>query len=331
MRSTLPWSLSMTIGVILPLLVGLSGRERDRCEVAWEWVGVVIAVPAVVEFLTSDGFVYGRIYDLLGDAGVQHWGTYRAAGSFNHPIPTGMFLTCAALLWLWRYLTARKSFSLVFCALCAVGSCLTLTRSAILLLLLGAAVLWFASGVSATQAGWARAPASRRATTAFAAVLVGAFVVQFTPLLQRLGSEEAVRSSDARRSGIDVAYQAFVGNPWWGYGPGSSQIASRPFNPTDIPLESMALQVLVSLGLTGTISIVLVLYRAARAGMARRDYQWVAVAATCIGAMLTFNGFEAKPTLLLVLGIALSGAAGSGLQRAPAIASSQGGGRWAHP
>ncbi|MCU1459969.1 MAG: O-Antigen polymerase family protein [Acidimicrobiales bacterium] len=252
----------------------------------------VMAVAGVYERLTGQHvvqFVYRRISATRPEAlplSRRH-GEPRPSVSFTYPQELGIALSCAAPLALAaESFLRRRWLAAPLAALFAVVSILTISRSAVICLIVGGAVFLVFSGA------WRQAPV---VLAVAAIVLVGSFVLP--GVRSAFNGRETAGSSQVRRERPPVVAELAARHPWTGRGFGG--LAPR-IGPTD----NLYLETYGELGVVGLVTLGALWFGAAVAvawGLRGRGYPRM-VAAACLGGLVALLG-AASTIDMFALGI----------------------------
>lgn len=300
--TSLQWTAALIISITMLCLAPPDPDEVTRIKGTWVVVGALSGLYCFLEFALQMNPVYDLLYEMVGANPVQHWSVYRPSAGFGHPLYAGLFLSMASALALGEAVSGRKH-RLAYAAaavVCALATALTASRSA-----LGA--LAVAAGMVLVLSIVGRGKLSPLTKTVFSGTVVVFMwaAYQLPSLQERLESEEAESSWEARAVLLRISL-ATADERWYlGSGPGSSAIAIERHNPQDYLLESSLLQLLVSLGILGLALFLLLIavsfFRAARRG----ELGLVGLLVAFCVSTFSFNALDSNRVYLVPLGLAL--------------------------
>lgn len=290
------WMISFSVAVFVPLTVRDASKEAKIVGQTWVGVGAIAGAYAVFEFLTGGSPLFGALYEAVGAQSSQHWSVYRAEVSFGHPLFAGAFLAVATALAAGTWIARGGRLYLAAAALSAAGVVSTLSRGSMV-----ATIVAVALGLLLATMGRGRGRGGRAAFIALAAAAAIVVVFQLDAFNERANSVEAELSAGARDTGLTVAIQSAQYSSFLGTGPASSGQTASQFGT--VVIENSFLQVLISLGLPGLLTLVgflaAVFVVALRAGRLPEASALVAL----VIALSGFNGIDAVRATHLMLGL----------------------------
>ncbi|WP_158249009.1 O-antigen ligase family protein [Mycobacterium sp. ENV421] len=293
---TFAWTAAFIVCVVAPALLGQVCRDDvwRTLRPTLGGIGLFLGVLAVCDFFLhlnpwTEWYVY-----------VRTWTSgFRTTTSLGHPLTTGLVASVALVACVFPSPRARQGPYW----LCAVGALaaivLSVSRTSVIAVGVSAVIGIFSarSGAATTQE---RGHRGRRLVLLVAgATFFGA--VAFSPLLSRRNaSEEAANSASYRSALVDSAQRLISEHPWFGFGPGTSNLVYEQSDSSDA-LENSALQLVVSIGVPA--SLLLLLGLGVIVGVAMRRSR--AGAAAGIVAFLVsatgFNVIDSNPAFLTLL------------------------------
>lgn len=313
------WLLYFSVGLLMPLLVRNFEEESRSLRNAVPILGSLIAGWSVFEFVLGYDPVYSVIYDVVGRGDYQHWASYRADGTFGHPLFAGTFFAVTTVVSLAAWISSRERKNLFFAAMCAVGLVLTLSRGAFVAAALGVlTVLLLAARQDRTNfsAGKGRGVLGILGITSLGVLVVS----QLDFVTDRLGGAEAQSSNEGRNAILGISIRAAEDHNYLGSGPGTSRSAALPFNHIDLPIESGYLELLISLGVLGVLAFIGIGVMAVLCVFRRRDVLGVAFIVPLFVAIGFYNSLDGQRSTALLIGIFLIAACG-GVQSSTRTAS----------
>lgn len=286
--TSISWSVSFIAAVITPMLVPDSRREGILLRQALMWSGAIMGAYAFVELGLQQSPIYGTIYELLGRGIDRDWSVYRSFASFAHPLVAAAFFTIPSMISLGEWARTGKFRYLVMSGFAMLGVFATVSRGSIL-------ALAVASGFLFVTCLFDREIRMRGRIIGF--VLLGVvgilFASTFAPLQERQDSMEAALSNGARELGLTVALKAAAVGEWLGTGPGTSGRTGRIFD--DVVIENSALQLLISIGVLGLLTVIALLAGLMINALGNRD---VGTPAAVVALAVSFAGFNAIDAVL---------------------------------
>jgi O-antigen ligase len=328
--TSLAWTFAFVVLCLLILFVPHAAKAIRNLQATFLWSAAILAVYCVLEYIAGENFVFERVNALVSTEPLQHWSVYRAYGSLGHPLYAGLFFAMAFAIAFGRRFSGGGNRNLVFAALSMLGVVLTVSRSSVGAVAVAAGVIVLPSLVRRS----ALSPAFR----GFLAVLVvgGVYAItQVSAFQDRIGSDEAQGSTDARNAVFDLSMLTAQAYDWLGAGPAMALQAAAPFNPNAVIIESAYLQLLISLGIPGLVLVGLLVAAGSLRAMRVGAYAGLgALVAFCVNAAF-FNILESSRPSLILLGFALlmawrenpavsladEGSAAAPMESAPALAN----------
>ncbi|MEU1971721.1 hypothetical protein ABZ477_08685 [Microbacterium sp. NPDC019599] len=302
-ETTLGWTLSFVVSVLLPLLVFDARAEARLLARVFLVLGAIVGGYLLVEGTLGTSPIYGL---LVGGGDDFMFSVYRARAAFSHPLFASAFLTIPAALGIGTWLVSGRRWALVCGALAAAGVVMTVSRGAIAAI--GVAV-GFALLIGPVFIGWKNV--TRWLQLLGITVVGGVLVLNFGPLVQRAGSIESQLSAGVRDRAIEVALQASQVSGWLGTGPGTSGVTGRLFD--DIIIENSMLQLLISVGIPGLLLFLLLMASLMWQAWVRGNLGIVLAIIAYVVAISGFNSLDAVRAMHVILGflviIATHGAA----------------------
>lgn len=298
--NSLVWMAVFVCTVILVISTGLNDREAKLLTRTWLISGSLLGLYAVVEAALQRNFVYGPIYNVFGDDG-QHWDTYRSTATLGHPLFAGMFLSVAAAMAVSRLIDGFKASRLLAAAACIAGMLATLSRGAIIALVL------------ATLAGFALAVtrnARRRLTVVLSftglAVVGFAFVSLSPSLLDRFSSDEATGSLDQRIRTIGIVSDALRDAVATGGGPGNAALSLGDQILSLRYIENSFLQIVLGVGVVGLFLIIAFILSALIQSWRRGGTLEVMQLVAFVVAIAGYNALDDQRVTITLLGLVLA-------------------------
>jgi len=298
--TSLAWSFAFIVLALAIVLVPNAASAVRRLQSTFLWSAVVMALYCVVEYVLGHNFLFERINSLVNTEPLQHWSVYRAYGSLGHPLYAGLFFAMAFAVAFGRRFSGGGNRYLVFAGISMVGAVLTVSRSAIGAIAVTAGIIVLLSLVRRSSIG----PGQR---VVLALLVVGGVlaVTQVSAFQDRLVSNEAAGSTNARNVVLDIALQAAAANDWLGAGPAMALTAAAPYNPFGVIIESAYLQILISLGIPGLVLFALLVGAAALRAIRVGAYAGLGALAAFVACVAFFNLLESSRPSLVLLGFAL--------------------------
>ncbi len=298
--TSLAWTFAFVVLCLAILFVPHAARAIRNLQTTFLWSAAIMAVYCALEYVAGSNFVFERVNALVSTEPLQHWSVYRAYGSLGHPLYAGLFFAMAFAIAFGRRFSGGGNRNLVFAALSMLGVVLTVSRSSVGAVAVAAGIIILPNLVRRSSLS----PAFR----GFLALLVvgGVYAItQASAFQDRLGSDEAQGSTDARNAVFDLSMVTAQAYDWLGAGPAMALTAAAPFNPNAVIIESAYLQILISLGIPGLVLIGLLVAGGALRAIRAGAYAGLgAIVAFCANAAF-FNILESSRPSLILLGFAL--------------------------
>jgi hypothetical protein len=290
------WVLLLLVAVALPtaLVSAFDNRTSSALLRSWFILGIGLSLVAVLESLVASNPL-AAYYNFD-----QHWSLYRVTTTLGHPLMNGTFFAvtaCLAAFSMVRRGGPRGSAGICF-VLAALAAGLTGSRSGVYALVSGLGVGLLVMLVSGRTS----------LANKLLGVVLGTAALLVLPALPtiagRASSAEGVASGLYRDDVIRLTGKLFLADPWFGYGPGTSLIATAR-SGAQLPLENSVLGSIVSLGVIGSLGVlflvVLVLITTVRGS--RPD--GIAGVAAFVVAGAAFPLWETNPAALVLVGFIL--------------------------
>lgn len=296
-RFSIAWAFTFAVAVAAPLLLGDLDEEARRLRRALPWVGSLVAVYAIIEYLLEQNLVYAPVYAALGLDDLQHWSVYRSDASLGHPLVAGLFFTATLSFCVGRWLETRRPGMLVLALLTGSGIVTTVSRGSYIAAAVAlTAVLLVALCV---QAGHRL----RRLVTLLAFGGVSLLAVNSDAFVERGLSAEGVSSLNSRNALPQIAAEAARASHWLGGGPAASLPLASPYNFQQLPIENSYLQLLIGVGAWGLALFVLVLVLAAVIALRRRNLSGFGALVGYAVAIGGFAALDSRRDLVVLLGL----------------------------
>lgn len=288
------WTVVLVVCVALPtaLLASFDDRTSSTLLRSWFALGILLSLAAIIESLVEANPL-ARYYNFD-----QHWALYRVTTTLGHPLLNGTFFAVTACVAAFSALRRDGARASAFCCFClsALAAGLTGSRSGVYALVCGLGVGLLVMLVSG------RASLANK----LLGIALGTAALLVLPALPtiagRASSAEGIASGLYRDQVVQLAGKLFLAQPWFGYGPGTSIIATAR-SGAKLPLENSVLGSLVSLGVVGSLGVlflvILVLIAVLRGG--RPD--GIAAVAAFVVAGSAFPLWESNPAALALLGL----------------------------
>ncbi|MGI3781942.1 MAG: hypothetical protein ACRYG2_14330 [Janthinobacterium lividum] len=290
------WTVLLIVAVALPtaLVTAFDDRTSSTLLRSWFVLGIGLSVVAVIESLVESNPLT-PYYNFP-----QHWSVYRVTTTLGHPLLNGTFFAvtaCLAAFSMVRKDGARAAAFLCF-VLAALAAGLTGSRSGVYALVSGLGVGLLVLLVSGRTS----------LANKLLGVVLGVTALIVLPALPtiagRASSAEGVASGLYRDDVLRLTGKLFLADPWFGYGPGTSLIATAR-SGAQLPLENSVLGSLVSLGVIGSLGVlvlvVIVFVTSVRGG--RPD--GIAAVAAYVVAGAAFPLWESNPAALVLVGFVI--------------------------
>jgi hypothetical protein len=297
------WDLCFGLSILAPLWLRLNRREARLAIDALVWVGIGLAVFAVLEYLLHRNPVLGHLYREAPFPIEQRWSTYRVTTLLGHPLNNALFFAAVAAAGFARYLETRRTVYVAGFLLALVALLLTGSRGA---LYLTPVVLVLVVAFEVRAGALTMQRLGRLALIAGLA-LAALFALYSQTVGLRADSTEAQASTDVRYRALDESLHIAGDNDYLGTGPGTSNSAKEEdiLNPgdVDIAIENSYLQLLVSIGIPGVALVVALLAGVVWAGFRRRNIAAAGALAAMALVIGTYNFIEGVRPDLLFLGL----------------------------
>lgn len=293
-QSVLGWTSSLVVGALSTLLVRNAAEEAHLLTRTFITSGAILGGYAIIEGLLHTNFFFGTIYSMVGANSIQHWSVYRSEASFGHPLFAGTFFAIAGAMAVAAYMQQGQAKNLWLGAFSIAGLVFTVSRGQIL----AAAI-----AITVTFCVWLISRGERRLDKVV--LLVGLagialfIVVEFSALLDRGNSTEAMASNQARDRAWNLAFQVAADHGWMGAGAGSSGAAVQYIDENTV-IENSALQLLVSVGILGVIAFFLIMFGASIFALASQSFSAFAGLFAYGVAALGYNAIERRSALVLL-------------------------------
>ncbi|WP_172582678.1 O-antigen ligase family protein [Subtercola boreus] len=300
LQTSLAWCLDLAVLGLLIVLVPVPANAIANLQRTFLWAAVLMAAYCSVEFLVQRNFLFDPIYAALNIVPAQHWSVYRASGSLGHPLYAGLFFSMAFGVAFGKRLEGGSNKYLLVAGISMLGVLTTVSRNS-----LGAVAI--AAGVIILPNLFRRSSLSPPAKIALAAAVVGGVfgITQASAFQDRLDSDEAQGSTNARGVIVDLAFQVAQASHWIGSGPGSSVSAAAPLNPRGVIIESAYLQLLISVGIPGLLLFALLIAGGVLTAIKYNAYAGLGCLAAYAVSVGFFNVLESSRPTILLLGFAL--------------------------
>lgn len=310
------WLVYFAVALLIPIFVKDVSDEAHALRRSIPVLGSAIALWSILEFAVGRDPVYDAIFSLVGREDYQHWMSYRADGTFGHPLFAGTFFAIAVTVSVASWMTYRRKSFIVYALLSGVGLVLTLSRGAFLAAGLGVLVVLLVASVGRAR-GYSQVRSRGTLGVLGGAGIFFLILSQVDFVTDRLGSSEARASNEGRSSVLDISLRAAESYQWVGSGPGTSRAAASPFNFINLPIESGYLELLISVGVIGLLAFIGIgifsLIDAAR----RRDLIAVSLIVPFFIAIAGYNSLDGQRSTALLLGLVLLAACGADRREDP--------------
>lgn len=293
------WAGLIVVIMLLPAIV--TNARETAASILWVviFTGFILSVLGIIEYFLKEN----PLADFFANASsplTQKWGDYRIFTLMGHPLVNALFLAMSGTIALAVFLRRRYTPGLVLLVLTGVALIFTQSRTGIAALVVG---------VSLVLLGSARGQLWRRTMMAIT-LLAFAIVVFFqvdNPLIQRNASLEGQGSSELRFAYLEVLPVLMDAASVWGTGAGTSDSALQDIGgyAASFPIESSAIQLLVSLGVVGFALLALTVAGVLFSAWRRKAVMGPSVFAAYCVAAAGFNLFEAYPPLIVIPGALL--------------------------
>ena len=295
----LAWGGNMLVMCLLPLIVGVTPDEARILLKTWMILALSLSVFGLVEFAGGYNLFFDRLYSEAKYPLVQKWATYRITTSLGHPLNNAVFFAVSLALALGAWLQARRRALLVVGGLSGLSLVLTGSRSGwiagLVVAVLAASVLLFTSSV----------PVMKKLCLCSCLFAAAIAAITSPVVAERANSREALSSAAIRVEVLNVSVKAADSSHWLGEGPGTSAVATEGNSSKDLVIESSFLQLLISVGLPGTVLFLLLLGVELFETLKRRAWVGVLGIVAYLLSIAFFNFLEANRPLLVLLGVLL--------------------------
>jgi polysaccharide biosynthesis protein PslJ len=300
---SLVWDLCFGLSILLPLALGLSRREARMAIDALVFVGIGLAVFAVLEYLMHRNPLLAHLYAQAPFPIEQRWSTYRVTTLLGHPLNNALFFAAAAAAGFARYLETRRTIYAAGFLLALVALLLTGSRGALYL----TPVALVAVVAVEVRTGALTMQRLGRLALIAGLSLAALFALYSQTVGLRADSTEAHASTGVRYRALDESLHVAADHSYLGTGPGTSNSAKEEdiLNPgdVDIAIENSYLQLLVSIGIPGVALVVALLAAVIWAGVKRRNVAAAGALASMALVIGTYNFIEGVRPDLLFLGL----------------------------
>lgn len=294
------WTLLLIFVVLLPFLTSRNHLILKPIVLMVLGSGVVISIFGIIEYATRFN-IFAEFFSLASSPLTQKWGDYRILTMVGHPLVNATFLAVSGTASLASYLRWNYRSSLLILVLSGAALVLTQSRTGIAAL---------AVGIGFALIGSAKGKNKGRIIGAIMllAIAMLIFVQIENPLSQRNSSVEGQGSSELRFAYLEVMPDLMDAASIWGTGAGLSDSALEKVGgyASGYPIESSAVQLVVSLGPLGTLLFVAAVGGVLILSVRRGAFIAPSMFAAYLVAASGFNLFEAFPALIAVPGILLS-------------------------
>lgn len=301
------------LGVLLLAADGLHGAKEW-----WRVLEWIVGLCAVLALLAMAQAFTGRVWvdqisipGLVVNAPIEltdaRQGLTRPVGTATHAIEFGQVLTVGLVISAAMALARGRTMHRVAVMLTAIATLLTVSRSAVLSMLVAFLILGSVLTRRQKMVGAVMGFVVTSAAYMVQPGLLGTLTRMFTGI-------EGDASARSRTDSYSYAFHAFAKSPWVGKG-------FATFLPKYRILDNQWLLSAIEIGVLGVLALLLLMVAAARSGfraekaLAARDERIVvqacsaAVIALCVG-MLFYDGFafpQATGLLFVAAGLAAAG------------------------
>ena len=296
-------SIAWSVVVLSCLGVALLALELVDAETArlllrtWAVVAVALAVMGLLESMfeyNPAAVYYYHTVDLSrGDVG---WSVYRIRTMLGHPLLNSTFFACTTVLLVMLGVRLRDRVVLAGGAMASVGVLLTVTRGGVVAVAAGIVV-----GSALTVAGRNTSITRKLVSAILLSSILAALAA--SPLLVRRASSGEGSASAQYRERISYEVLRVFGNQWvFGSGPGTSGTLFSQMGYR-LNIESAFLQLLISVGVAGTVAVLLLVLLLLARLLSAGGVEAVAGLTTFLVAVSTYNALDTYPgiTSLVVL------------------------------
>ncbi|MCO4264404.1 O-antigen ligase family protein [Pseudarthrobacter sp. MDT3-26] len=294
------WILLLFFVVLLPSIVSSDPRMIWPLALMVLVCGATLSVFGITEYVFKAN-VLSEFYAAAPSALTQKWGDYRILTIAGHPLVNATLLAVAGTAGLAVYLKWNYRSALLVLGLTASATILTQSRTGIAALVVGVGFALLGSMRGRSQGRFL-------ASFSLLALAVVVFMQVDSPLAQRNSSVEGQGSSELRFAYLDNLPDLMQASSMWGTGPGLSDSALQKAGgyAAGFPIESSAVQILVSMGILGSVFLVAAILGVLVLSVRRGAFIAPAMLAAYLVAASGFNLFEAFPTLVALSGVLLS-------------------------
>lgn len=284
------WVLAVLLSLVLPTLLQ---NRIDALTVAvlwrsWTWIGLLLAFFAIFESITQFNPLAG-LYTVE-----QKWSVYRVTTTLGHPLMNGAFFAVTALVLGFGAIKFRRKLMAIAALLCAIATALTGARGGVVAIAVGLGVWLLLTALSA------RTSFSTKLLGGVFAFATAALILTNDTLRSRLLSVEAAGSAQYRDTyGVGDGWELFYAHPLFGTGPGTAiyLITER----TGFVLESALIGALVSLGILGSVAIMMIFLHLVMRAVRQRSFEIVAGLAGFLVAGYGFPLWETRPSTFVMV------------------------------
>ncbi len=291
------WTLTYTVAILAILQVGPIDREASNLRTALPWAGTAAAVYAVLQTVWEDNVIYTPLYETLGKVDVQHWAVYRADGSLGHPLLAGLFFAIVLTFCLGRWFETGQRRFIIPALVNGIGIVCTVSRGSYVAAALGVVALL----VVAMLTG--RLGSVRLAVILTGLTLAGYLALNSDSFVQRAVSVEGLASLNSRDALPDITLATAAAHYWLGGGPANSMSIAAPFNYQGLPIENSWFQLVISIGVPGTIAFAGILVLSAVLAYRARNLAALGALVAYAVAITGFAALDTRRNLLVLLGI----------------------------
>ena len=296
----------LVVAVCVPMAAWAGSQEDSECYrrilqaffVLGCVMGVIGLTEAVLEFNPLASY-----YSAGGVPIMQDWSVYRIQTTLGHPLANSAFFAVVSSVSLIEYLNRHRWLPLLSGLLSCAPHAGTASRAGLLAVGIAVAV------GSVAVVVWGGRLSFRRAVV-IGGMMIGGILIYRSPLVQaRKTSLEAQASSEYRERVLSYGIDLFRERPWFGSGPG---LAQSTFSAAygNIILENSAVQLLVSVGIFGTLAIAAFVALACVMGFLSGKWgMGVGVIAFSV-SVTGYNAVDSNPAILALLGVLIVGAFG---------------------
>lgn len=248
---SLAWLVSIVSIIAFSIYIGanMSANPWPQLETSLLWVGVIIGGAALFDFVFGvnpwDHVTKSQYSD-------RTWAIFRTSSSLGHPLIVSM-VACVCVVVALLSSRSGKSRRLALCSLAfsSIAFVLSVSRTGVIALtaaLIVAFALYGLGRLRFVDRG------SKLSPWVWAACVLAAMAAWMSPLLaQRNASSGGIKSAEYRDTVFEQSVELLRVRLLLGSGPGT---ASNVFtNVTGLALENSWLQVVLSLGVLGSLSV----------------------------------------------------------------------------